>query len=58
MDLIKYTFDNNLPFIQETYTKMGKWDGVSGTVKLNNGDSFYSYIVAKIKDGKFTPVEE
>ena len=58
MDLIKYTFDNNLPFNQDTYTKMGQWNGVSGSVKLNNGDSFYSYVVAKIKDGKFVPVEE
>ena len=42
MDLIKYTFDNNLPFSQDTYTQLGEWKGVSGPVKLKNGDSFYS----------------
>ncbi|MBP5534978.1 MAG: ABC transporter substrate-binding protein [Alphaproteobacteria bacterium] len=58
MNLIKYTFDNNLPFTQDTYTKMEQWNGVSGTVKLNNGDSFYSYVVAEIKDGRFVLMEE
>ena len=59
LDLIKYTMENNLPFNQETYAKMGKWKGVAGDVIFpGNGDSLYPFILVRYKDGKFIPVEE
>ena len=57
-DLINYTFENNLPFTQETYTKMGKWKGVIGDMILpGNGDSLYPFILVQYKNGEFVPVE-
>ncbi len=58
-DLINYTFENNLPFTQETYTKMGKWKGVIGDMILpGNGDSLYPFILVQYKNGEFVPVTE
>ena len=59
LDLIQYSFDNNLPFTQETYTKMGKWDGISGEVVFpGNGHSLYPFVLAQYKNGQFIPVTE
>ena len=58
LDLIQYTLEHNLPFTQETYTKMGKWKGVAGDVIFpGNGDSLYPFILVQYKNGKFVPVE-
>ena len=58
LNIINYTLENNLPFNQETYTKMGKWKGVAGDVIFpGNGDSLYPFILVQYKDGKFVPVE-
>ena len=57
-DLINYTLENNLPFSQETYTKMGKWKGVAGDMLFpGNGDSLYPFVLSRYKDGKYYPVE-
>ena len=59
LDLIQYTLEHNLPFTQETYTKMGKWKGVAGDVIFpGNGDSLYPFIMVQYKNGQFVPVEE
>ena len=58
LDLIQYTLEHNLPFNQETYTKMGKWKGVAGDVIFpGNGDSLYPFIMVQYKNGQFVPVE-
>ena len=58
LDLIQYTLEHNLPFTQETYTKMGKWKGVAGDVIFpGNGDSLYPFIMVQYKNGQFVPVE-
>ncbi|MBP5535063.1 MAG: ABC transporter substrate-binding protein [Alphaproteobacteria bacterium] len=59
LNIIDYTFKNNLPFNQETYTKMGKWSGVAGDVTFpGNGDSLYPFILVQYKNGQFIPVEK
>ena len=59
LDLIQYTLEHNLPFTQETYTKMGKWKGVAGDVIFpGNGDSLYPFIMVQYKNGQFVPVAE
>ena len=59
LDIINYTLEHNLPFNQETYTKMGKWSGVAGDVIFpGNGDSLYPFIMVQYKNGQFVPVRE
>ena len=58
LDVIQYSLDHNLPFTQDTYTKMGKWNGISGTIIFpGNGHSLYPFVLAKYQDGQFIPVE-
>ncbi|MBP5344002.1 MAG: ABC transporter substrate-binding protein [Alphaproteobacteria bacterium] len=59
LDLIQYSLDNNLPLTQETYTKMGKWNGISGEVIFpGNGHSLYPFVLVQYKNGEFVPVEK
>ena len=59
LDLIKYTMENNLPFAQETYAKIGKWKGVAGDVIFpGKGDSLYPFVLVQYKNGEFIPVKE
>ena len=54
LNLIKYTIENNLPFTQETYQKMGKWTGVAGDIVFSkNGNSTYPFHVVRFKDNNF-----
>lgn len=58
LNIIQYTLENDLPFTQDTYTKMGKWSGVSGNITFpGKGDGLYSFIAVQYKDGEFVPVE-
>ena len=60
LDLIKYVLDNKLPFSQDTFAKIREWDGVGGKmIFTGNGDAqAFSYVMAKIKEGKIIPVEK
>lgn len=59
LNIINYTLESNLPFNQNTYTKMGKWSGVAGDVIFpGNGDSLYPFIMVQYKDGQFVPIEK
>ena len=59
LDLIQYTLEHNLPFNQETYTKMGKWNGVAGDVIFpGKGESLYPFVMVQYKNGQFVPVED
>ena len=59
LDIINYTIKHNLPFNQETYTRMGKWKGVAGDVVFpGNGDSLYPFILVQYINGQFVPVKE
>ena len=60
LDLIKYFLDNKLPFSQDTFAKIREWDGVGGKmIFTGSGDAqAFSYVMAKIKEGKIIPVEK
>ena len=59
LDLIQYTLKNNLPFSQDTYAEMGKWQGFSGEIPMYpHGDVEIPYQLGIIKNGKFYPVTE
>ncbi|MBP5344244.1 MAG: ABC transporter substrate-binding protein [Alphaproteobacteria bacterium] len=59
LDLIQYTLKNDLPFSQETYTKMGKWNGISGEVIFpGEGHSLYPFVLVQYKDGEFVLLKE
>ena len=59
MDIIRYFIDNKMEFTQDAFVKMGKWHGISTDVVFSpNGNSYYEYILARIKDGEFVPVNE
>ena len=60
LDMIQYTLENNLPFTQETYAKMGKWDGLAGTTYFpGNGQANVDfYILTRRQNHKFLPVME
>ena len=60
LDVIQYTLENNLPFTQETYAKMGKWDGLAGTTYFpGNGQATVDfYILTRRQNHKFLPVIE
>lgn len=58
LNLIQYTMQNNLPFTQETYQKMGKWTGVAGDVIfLGKGNSSYPFMMVRFKDKSFETVK-
>ena len=58
LDLIQHTLENNLPFQQETYTKMSKWSGVAGDVLFpGNGHSLYPFVLVQYKNGGFNVLE-
>ena len=58
MNLIKYTLENNMQFSQNSYEKIGSWEGISGSVEfLHNGNTVYKYILVQYKEGQFVPVE-
>ncbi|MBE6446547.1 MAG: amino acid ABC transporter substrate-binding protein [Alphaproteobacteria bacterium] len=60
LDLIQYTLENNLPFSQETYTNLKKWNGLSGNIHFpGKGETFVDfYILTQRRNGKFIPVTE
>ena len=60
IDLIQYTFENELPFTQETYQKIGVWHGDFADVVFKDGGqcSVPSYVLIQLQDGKIIPVEE
>lgn len=58
MDIIRHFIDNKIEFSQDAFVKMGKWHGISTDVIFSSGgNSVYKYILARIKDGQFIPVE-
>ena len=59
LNLIAYTIENKLPFSQQTYENMKKWNGISGEIHFTGSGeaSISSYILAQVKDGKIVPVE-
>ena len=59
MNLIKYTFENNLSFSQDTYEKMKNWEGISGNIEfLQKGNTAYQYILVQYRNGQFIPVKK
>ena len=58
MNIIKYFVENNIPFTQEEFKKIGKWHGISDDVIFTEkGNSTYKFIMSVIKNGKFVPAE-
>ena len=60
LEVINYTFKNNLPFSQKTYQDIGRWKGISGDILfLDKGkSSVLSYVLIQVKDGKIVPLKE
>ena len=59
LDLINWTIKNNKPFTQETYAKLGKWEGIAGDIEfLDDGNVIYEFYLATFKDGKIVPVKD
>ena len=59
MDIIRYFIDNKIAFSQDAFVKMGKWHGIStDVVFLPEGNSSYRYILSRVKDGQFIPVDK
>ena len=59
MDIIRHFIDNKIEFSQDAFVKMKKWHGISTDVIFSpNGNSSYKYVLTRIKDGKFVPVNE
>ena len=59
VNLINYMVSNGLDFNQDNFLKLKEFDSVAGKVNFKNlGNATYSFILAKVKDGKFIPVSE
>ena len=57
--LINQMLSNNIPFTQEEFLKLKKFDSVAGEVTFKSlGNATYSFILAKLENGKIVPVEE
>ena len=56
--IINHMIENNIPFTQEEFLKLKKFDSVAGDVTFKSkGNATYSFILAQVKNGKIVPIE-
>ncbi|MGN0919912.1 MAG: ABC transporter substrate-binding protein [Alphaproteobacteria bacterium] len=59
VNLINHMISNGLDLTQDNFLKLKEFDSVAGKVDFKTlGNATYSFILAKLKDGKIVPVTE